>query len=50
MQMPRKLAGHLNGHLEPVELRKIEAQLAEVVIDALEQMSVDGVYNAKKKK
>lgn len=50
LHIPRKLAGHLSGHVDPVESRKLEAQMAEIIIDALEQMSVDGVYDAKGKK
>ena len=50
MGMPRKLAGSIAAFIEPMEARRIEQELNETVNDALEQMSVDGVYNAKKKK
>ncbi|UTW68660.1 hypothetical protein KHA80_14280 [Anaerobacillus sp. HL2] len=50
MSLPRKLAGQIGSYVEPLEARRIEKNLSEMVNDALEQMSVDGVYNAKKKK
>lgn len=50
MMLPRKLAGQISSYVEPIEARRIEKNLADIVNDALEQMSVDGVYSAKKKK
>lgn len=50
MQLPRKLIGFITGYMEPIELRKVETQISELIVDALEQMSVDGVYDAKEKK
>lgn len=50
MSLSRKLVGEINGYVEPVEARKIEQDLTYMINDALEQMSVDGVYSAKKKK
>lgn len=49
MLLPRKLIGFITGYLEPMELRRVEKQISELIDDALNQMSVDGVYNAKKK-
>ena len=50
MSLPRKLAGQIGAYVEPLEARRIEKSLSDTVNDALEQMSVDGVYSAKKKK
>lgn len=50
MILPRKLIGFMTGYMEPMELRKVETEMNKLVNEALEQMSVDGVYNAKKKK
>lgn len=49
MTLPRKLAGQVGAYVEPIEARRIENSLNEIVNDALEQMSVEGVYHAKKK-
>lgn len=49
LMLPRKLMGFVTGYLEPLEVRRVEHQMTELVKDALNQMSVDGVYNAKKK-
>lgn len=49
MMLPRKLIGFITGYMEPMELRKAETQMTELINEALEQMSVDGVYRAKKK-
>jgi phage terminase Nu1 subunit (DNA packaging protein) len=50
MSLSRKLAGEISSYVEPIEARKIEKNLTDIINDALEQMSVDGVYNAKKKR
>jgi len=50
MSLSRKLAGEVGRYVEPLDARKIEKELSETINDALEQMSVDGVYYAKKKK
>lgn len=50
MAIPRKLAGSVAGFMEPIEARRIEKDLSDMVNDALDQMSVDGVYSAKKKR
>ncbi|PIC80531.1 hypothetical protein CSV75_01695 [Sporosarcina sp. P18a] len=49
MMLPRKLIGFITGYMEPMELRKVETQMSELINEALDQMSVDGVYRAKKK-
>lgn len=50
MILSRKLAGEVGGYLEPIEARRVEKELSDTIKDALEQMSVDGVYHAKKKR
>lgn len=50
MSLSRKLAAEIGPYVEPIEARRIEKELTETINDALEQMSVDGVYHAKKKK
>jgi phage terminase Nu1 subunit (DNA packaging protein) len=50
MSLPRKLVGEIGTYVEPIEARRIEKSLSDAVNDALEQMSVDGVYHAKKRK
>lgn len=50
MALPRKLVSRISSYVEPLEARRIEKNLSEIVNDALEQMSVDGVYSAQKKK
>lgn len=50
MSLSRKLSGEVSAYVEPLEARRIEKSLTEIINDALEQMSVDGVYYAKKKR
>lgn len=50
MTLPRKLAGEISPYVEPIKARTIEKELSEIIGDALQQMSVDGVYYAKKNK
>ncbi|WP_050754223.1 hypothetical protein [Desulfitobacterium hafniense] len=49
MALPRKLTSQIGSYVEPIEARRIEKNLSDTVNDALNQMSVDGVYNAKGK-
>jgi len=49
MALSRKLAAIVSSYVDPIESRRIEKNLDEIITDALEQMSVDGVYHAKKK-
>lgn len=48
--LARKLGNMISGHVDPVEGRRAEQEIADTITDALEQMSVDGVYNARKAK
>jgi len=50
MALSRKLASEISPYVDPIEARRIEKYLSEIINDALDQMSVDGVYNAKSKK
>lgn len=49
MALSRKLSAEVGHYVEPLEARRIEKNLTEIINDALYQMSVDGVYSAKKK-
>ncbi|MCT8975507.1 hypothetical protein N4T77_02735 [Clostridium sp. CX1] len=49
MSLSRKLSAEVGPYVEPIEARRIEKSLTEIINDALYQMSVDGVYSAKKK-
>lgn len=49
MSLSRKLAAEVGSYVDPLEARRIEKNLQEIINDALMQMSVDGVYHAKKK-
>lgn len=48
--LTRKLGNVISGHVEPIEARRTEQEIADTINDALEQMSVDGVYSARKAK
>ncbi|WP_036217071.1 hypothetical protein [Lysinibacillus sphaericus] len=48
--LSRKLGNVISSYVEPVEARRVEQEIADTINDALEQMSVDGVYNARKAK
>lgn len=48
--LARKLGNIIGGHVDPLEARRAEQEITDTINDALEQMSVDGVYNARKKK
>lgn len=50
MSLSRKLSNIVGGYVEPIEARRVEKELSDTINDALEQMSVDGVYSAKKRK
>ncbi len=45
--LSRKLGNIISGHVDPLEARRAEQEIADTINDALEQMSVDGVYNAR---
>ncbi|QNU68699.1 hypothetical protein EHE19_001530 [Ruminiclostridium herbifermentans] len=46
----RKIANELSGIVDSIEARRIEKMITELTSDALEQLSIDGVYTATKKK
>lgn len=46
----RRIATELSAFVDPSEARRMEKMVSELTIDALEQISIDGVYKAKKKK
>ncbi len=46
----RKIANELSGIVDSITARKIEKMITELTVDALEQLSIDGVYTATKKK
>ena len=46
----RRVSNEVSGYLDTVATRKIEKNIMELTMDALEQLSVDGVYQAKKTK
>lgn len=46
----RKIATELAGYTDPVTARRIEKMITELTLDALEQISIDGVYTPSKKK
>lgn len=50
MSLARKLAGEISPYVDQMEARKIEKGLNDTISEALQQMSVDGVYYAKKTK
>lgn len=49
MALSRKLAGAIGNYLDPLEARRVEKELDDTIKDALNQMSIEGVYNARKK-
>lgn len=46
----RKIANEISAFVDPTTCRRIERQLEDVLQEALYQLSVDGVYEAPKKK
>lgn len=46
--LSRKLGNVISSYVDPVEARRVEKEIADTINDALEQMSVDGVYSARK--
>lgn len=46
----RRIATELSGYVDPVAARRIEKMITELTYDALEQISIDGVYKPSKKK
>jgi len=46
----RRIATELAAHVDSVTARRIEKMITELTFDALEQLSIDGVYKAPQKK
>ncbi len=46
----RKVANEVGSFVDPVVARRIEKMVTELTMDALGQLSIDGLYTAKKKK
>lgn len=46
----RRIATELSGYVDPITARRIEKMITELTLDALEQISIDGVYTPPKKK
>jgi phage terminase Nu1 subunit (DNA packaging protein) len=46
----RRIATELGAYVDVVTARRIEKMITELTMDALEQISIDGVYKAPKKK
>lgn len=48
--LSRKISIEIGNYVDPLTARKVEHLLGEEITNALEQMSVDGVYDSKAKK
>lgn len=46
----RRIATEVSPYVDAITARRIEKMVTELTIDALEQISIDGVYKAPKKK
>lgn len=46
----RRIATELAGYVDSVAARRIEKMITELTLDALEQISIDGIYKPSKKK
>ncbi|MGF7431085.1 hypothetical protein PQV03_10010 [Thermoanaerobacterium thermosaccharolyticum] len=46
----RRIATELAGYVDAITARRIEKMITELTLDALEQISIDGVYKPSKKK
>lgn len=46
----RKIANEVGAYVDAITARRIEKMITELTLDALEQLSIDGVYTATKKK
>jgi hypothetical protein len=46
----RRITTELSGYVDNTTARRIEKIITELTMDALEQLSIDGVYKASKKK
>lgn len=50
MSYSRRIAIELSSYADTVTVRRIEKMITELTMDVLEQLSIDGVYKASKKK
>ncbi|MGI5839296.1 MAG: hypothetical protein ACOX8W_06495 [bacterium] len=50
LAIPRRLATELGAHVDIVTARRMEKGMTELVNDALEQLSIDGIYKAPRRK
>ena len=50
LALSKRLSGIVADYVEGSEARRVEQELNDTILDALEQMSVEGVYNARGKK
>ncbi|AMW99318.1 hypothetical protein [Rummeliibacillus stabekisii] len=48
--LSKNLAGIVAGYVDNTEARRVERDLNDIILEALDQMSVEGVYSARKKK
>lgn len=46
--LARKLGNIIGGYVDPLESRRAQQEITDTINEALEQMSVDGVYSARK--
>lgn len=46
----RRIAVEVSPYVEPITARRIEKMVQELTLDALEQISIDGIYEPPKKK
>jgi len=50
MALPRRITTDLAGKISPIEARRIDRDITEIVYDWLEQVSVSGVYKPTPRK
>lgn len=50
MGYSRRIATELSAFVDPSEARRMEKMISELTVDALEQISIDGIYKPKKKR
>lgn len=50
MGYSRRIATELSAFVDPSEARRMEKMVSELTVDALEQISIDGIYKPSRKK